>query len=413
MNMPLRVAIIGAGLAGLTAANELVDAGSAVSLFERADEPGGRASTTTHEGYRFNQGPHALYRGGEANAVLRRLGIEPAGHPPVLGKARGLLRGELHTLPVGPASLIGTKLIGAREKVRFGTMLARLGRLSPEDFVGSTVREWAAMMTTDPAANELLLALVRLSTYDNAPDLACAAAAVQQLQMALAGGVIYLDGGWGHLVGQLVDRASARGATIERRTIAHVDAVLDDFDAVVIAVGSPVATDNLLGMTGSVDRAGSPVEAAVLELGVSTVPQRRFILGVDEPLYASVHAPPADLAPAGHSVVCVARYLAPGEQHDADRTRRRLTDLAYRLGITGSDVVTSRYLHRMAVTNGRPLAASRGMAGRPKVDLAGDPRIAVAGDWVGPAGLLADASVASGSEAADHLMGARAEGAAQ
>ncbi|WP_246734224.1 FAD-dependent oxidoreductase, partial [Oharaeibacter diazotrophicus] len=39
------VAVVGAGLAGLAAARRLAKAGAVVSVFERADRPGGRLAT--------------------------------------------------------------------------------------------------------------------------------------------------------------------------------------------------------------------------------------------------------------------------------------------------------------------------------------------------------------------------------
>ena len=69
------VAVIGGGLAGLTAAILAGRAGQSVILFERGSQPGGRASTQSKEGFHFNQGPRALYRAGEGVEVLRELGI--------------------------------------------------------------------------------------------------------------------------------------------------------------------------------------------------------------------------------------------------------------------------------------------------------------------------------------------------
>ena len=59
----------------------------------------------------------------------------------------------------------------------------------------------------------------------------------------------------------------------------------------------------------------------------------------------------------------------------------------------------SRYLHRMVVTHGLPLASTGGLAGRPGVAVPGRQGAFVAGDWVGGVGQLADASLASGSAA--------------
>ncbi len=57
---PLDVAIVGSGLAGLTATAYLVRGGRRVCVLERATEPGGRAMTSVEDGFAFNLGPHAL-----------------------------------------------------------------------------------------------------------------------------------------------------------------------------------------------------------------------------------------------------------------------------------------------------------------------------------------------------------------
>src|SRR5262245_25239739 len=71
----MTVAIVGGGLAGLTAAALLAKQGQSVSVFEQAGYLGGRAETQTTAGFHFNLGPHALYRGGWAARVLKELRI--------------------------------------------------------------------------------------------------------------------------------------------------------------------------------------------------------------------------------------------------------------------------------------------------------------------------------------------------
>jgi len=71
------VVVIGAGLAGLTAAATAARARRPVVVVE-AHAEGGRARTDELSGYRFNQGPHALGRGGEASRILRDLGGLPS-----------------------------------------------------------------------------------------------------------------------------------------------------------------------------------------------------------------------------------------------------------------------------------------------------------------------------------------------
>ena len=49
--------VIGAGLGGLAAAMRLGAKGYAVTVFDRLDVPGGRGSSVTQDGHRFDLGP--------------------------------------------------------------------------------------------------------------------------------------------------------------------------------------------------------------------------------------------------------------------------------------------------------------------------------------------------------------------
>jgi phytoene desaturase len=55
-----RVVIVGAGLAGLSAALRLIGAGREVTVLEREDLPGGRAGLLSDRGYAFDTGPTVL-----------------------------------------------------------------------------------------------------------------------------------------------------------------------------------------------------------------------------------------------------------------------------------------------------------------------------------------------------------------
>ncbi len=76
--MNSRVAVIGAGYAGLAAAVELVEAGCAVSLFEANRVPGGRARRVEYRGALLDNGQHLLlgaYR--DTLALLEKVGMDP------------------------------------------------------------------------------------------------------------------------------------------------------------------------------------------------------------------------------------------------------------------------------------------------------------------------------------------------
>ena len=77
------------------------------------------------------------------------------------------------------------------------------------------------------------------------------------------------------------------------------------------------------------------------------------------------------LAPEGRHLVTLAHYRGHrpdgGDELDPDRTRRLLLDHARAMGVDLDRVEMERYLHRLTVTGGMPVAARGGMAGRPGV----------------------------------------------
>jgi hypothetical protein len=88
------------------------------------------------------------------------------------------------------------------------------------------------------------------------------------------------------------------------------------------------------------------------------------------------------------------RYGARSSKQD----RSQLWEFARLVGISEDDVVVERFLHRMIVSHALP-APGLGLAGRPAVTASGQAGVFLAGDWIGPSGLLADASLASGAAA--------------
>ena len=113
-----------------------------------------------------------------------------------------------------------------------------------------------------------------------------------------------------------------------------------------------------------------------------------------------MQSPPARQAPAGQAVVAAIRYGA----RSAGEDRPQLEQLIVDAGVEADAVVTSRFLAHLSVTGAFPRAGTGGLAGRPDVGDTGVPGVTMAGDWVGPVGLLADASLASG-QAAGRLAG--------
>jgi phytoene dehydrogenase-like protein len=402
------VVVIGAGIAGLCAALAAADGGARVIIVE-AHEPGGRAATIEREGFHLNVGAHALYRGGHLTSMLSGRAIEMAGGI-VSGNAIGVLvGGEICRIEMSPVGLLRNKVLRPRSRVRMATLFARLPRMKSANLVGHSLSDWLGGEPDD--VRRFLEMFVRLSTYTHAPELFDAGAAVAQLQLATKG-VRYLDGGWGRLIDVLRRLAIDAGVTVVSRTEVlevrsndgRVEVRCGDHwlvaKAAVIAGGGPDLASRLTG-SDVADRHAltDPIAASCLDLALDR-PHDDFVLGMDQPVYMSAHAPLAALAPPGRGLVSLMRYLAPNESPGEPAVARAtLRDVARLAGIDDANVLFERPLHRMVVAHGAPTAVGGGMRGRPSITALGQKGIFVAGDWVGPTGLLADACSASGQQA--------------
>ena len=412
------VVVVGGGLAGLAAATVAARAGRRVVVLEARSGPGGRARTADRGGYLVNEGAHALYRDGQGLAVLRELGVEPDGAVPATKGTMGLHGDRLGVFPTGPGSLARSDLVGVRGKVALGRFLAQLPRQRPEALGSTSVEAWLAEALPDPGARAVAAALVRLTTYVDDPDHLSADAALLQLQRAASGNVLYLHGGWQRLVDTLA--ASAVAAGVELRTGAKVGRLVPSpggvaalgsagpvhAGAVIVAAGGPAAPASLLDSPSDEVRAWAgdarPVRAACLDVGLrggwGDAPG--FVLGVDRSLYLSVHTRVARLAPPGATLVAVMKYLRPGEDTDPEADRRELEGALDLVRPGWRDGVGELlFRSRLVAATDIPKATLGGLAGRPGNEVPGAPGVFVAGDWVGPAGLLADAALASGAAA--------------
>ncbi|GCL61538.1 hypothetical protein AQPW35_06190 [Rubrivivax pictus] len=78
MTAPRRVAVVGAGWAGLAAAVQLVQRGAQVSVFEMARRPGGRARQADGAAQGFDNGQHILIGAYSATlGLMRQVGADP------------------------------------------------------------------------------------------------------------------------------------------------------------------------------------------------------------------------------------------------------------------------------------------------------------------------------------------------
>src|SRR5262245_17555966 len=160
-----------------------------------AYEIGGRARTACREGFHLNFGPHRLYERGAAVIHLRGLGVAIDGAPRGPNGGFAIWRGAKHTLPVGCCSLLTTGLFGLGPKLEVARFLDGIPRMDISRLHGVAIASWLRTHVRDPRVLEYVLALVRFTTYCDAPDQLSAAAAIEQLKLSLTGSVLYLHNG--------------------------------------------------------------------------------------------------------------------------------------------------------------------------------------------------------------------------
>jgi phytoene dehydrogenase-like protein len=417
------VVVIGGGVAGLAAATLIARRGKKVRLFEQSHAVGGRAQTKQQDGFYLNIGPHALYRGGRGIEVLRELGIEPRGRVPSVSGAFAVKDGVKHTFPAGAVSLLTTSLFGLSAKLEAARFLASIARIDANRFMDVLIQDWLDRTLSHDEVKEFVLAAFRVATYANAPHLMSAGSAIDQLQKAFATSVLYLDQGWQTLVDGLSEAAAGAGVFVE--TGVRIESVTRGASGVVsgvrLADGRTIETSTVLIASGPsaavrlvengdktsiaqyADRA-IPVRAACLDVALSSLPVKRatFALGIDRPLYLSVHSASARLAPEGCALIQTAKYL-PSDHHDsAESVERELEGLLDLVQPGWRQVIVHRrFLPDMIVMNSMPLASLGGTRARPGPDVADVNGLYLAGDWVGNEGLLVDASLASAKAAAE------------
>lgn len=188
-----RVAVVGAGWAGLAAAVRATEAGHAVTLFEMALQPGGRARGVAIDGLPLDNGQHILigaYRrtldlmrtvGSDPNSTLLRLPLElryPDG--------RGL------RVPPGPTSLGLARAVarsrGMSWRDRLDLARAALGwvRRGFDCDPALSVAELCADLA--PAARELLIDPLCVAALNTRAEEASAQVMLRVLRDALFGG---------------------------------------------------------------------------------------------------------------------------------------------------------------------------------------------------------------------------------
>jgi len=138
------VAVIGAGLTGLTAAYRLKQRGNRVVVYEASDRIGGSIKTVSRDGYLAELGPSSLAAPSEVTAaILTDLGLDGSKLTAAAGARHRYIvrRGRLMRLPMSPAELLTSRLLSNGAKLAvFGEPLVDVGDSPLEESVAAFVR---------------------------------------------------------------------------------------------------------------------------------------------------------------------------------------------------------------------------------------------------------------------------------
>lgn len=277
-----RVVVVGAGVAGLTAARDLVGAGHDVVVLESSLRAGGKLRRDEVAGVTVDVGAEAmLNRRPEGVGLARELGL-PIEHPSV-ASSRIWTRGELRPLP---RSLMGIPL-DLTQLEQSGVLsaagLARVRaeptlwpeRLDGDVSVGDLVDRRFGPEVTDRLVEPLLGGVYAgharlISARASVPQLLDYASRGSVLEQAAAIPTTYdrpvfagIPGGMGRLTETLAD-AVARGGTV--RTGATVRELARVAAGFVVTVGPATAPE--------------PVEADAVVLAVPAAPAARLLARV-------------------------------------------------------------------------------------------------------------------------------------
>ncbi|MEJ6489775.1 protoporphyrinogen oxidase [Leucobacter sp. USCH14] len=304
-----RIAVVGGGVSGLTAARELAVSGADVVVIEGADRLGGRIRGASIAGVTIDIGAESFAtRGGTVAALIDDLGMtDQIVRPAPLGSwvidgPRSIPLPAAGTLgiPAAPLSRATVRALGAP-----GALRAAIEPLLPRS-IGRDAASLAELVRARLGSRALhrLVRPVALGVYSSDPDrlgvttvpgladafakrgtLIAAARDVRGGQAAAGGAVAGLRGGMTQLIAGLEADLARLGVTVRRgakvrrlqepsavhdtahawRLLGDDDAVLAEVDGVVLAVPENVAR-RLVGESGTAGQTTDRIEVVALAI---------------------------------------------------------------------------------------------------------------------------------------------------
>jgi squalene-associated FAD-dependent desaturase len=218
------VAVVGGGLAGITAALDLARGGAKVTLLESRPRLGGAAYSVQRNGLQVDNGQHVFLRCCTAyRDLLARLGaldavtLQPRlaipvlapGRPPVWLRRSGL-PAPLHLAE----ALARYRFLGIGERIAAARAMSALRRVDPDDPAADArgFGDWLREHGQSPAAIDRLWGLIVRPTLNLAPEDASLAQVAQVFQIGLLRETSAGDIGWARVPLSEIHDVAARRA---------------------------------------------------------------------------------------------------------------------------------------------------------------------------------------------------------
>ena len=437
-----RVAIVGGGLAGITAALDCARGGAQVTLLESRPRLGGAAYSVQRNGLNVDNGQHVFLRCCTAyRELLDRIGaldgvtLQPRlaipvlapGRPPVWLRRSGL-PAPLHLA----RSLIGYRFLSVRERIAAARAMTALRSVDPED-PATDARSFGAWLREhgqSPAAIERLWGLIARPTLNLVPEDASLAQAAYVFQTGLLSSTTAGDIGWARVpLSDIHDVAARRalaqaGVEVHLRMRAEAIVCSSDGGFQIAASGRPTVRADAVIVAVPHDRVArlvppsAAIPAGVAELGASPIVNLHIVYDrrvLEMPFAAGVDTPvqwvfdrTASTGAGGGQYLAVSLSAAETESRmtQQELRERYVAALAGLLPAARDARVEQFFVTREHAATFRAAPGARARRPGPRT---AQPGLVLAGSWTDtgwPATM--EGAVLSGGAAAREVLGALA-----
>ena len=308
--MTRSVAVVGGGLAGITAALACADAGADVTLVERRARLGGLTWSSQRNGLWFDNGQHVFLRCcTEYRGLLDRLGVtglvelQERMTVPVLspGGTESVIRRTGLPAPLHLAgSLLRYRHLSVRDRLGLGPAVRALTKLDPDDPAsdGTTFGAWLAAHGQSRRAVDALWDLITLPTVNLHADEASLALAARVFRTGLLDDADAGDIGWSRVPLQQLHGDAAAVALAAAGVEVALSTTVSRADATTVVAGGRTLSADAVIVALAHDAAASVLPPGLLEaperLGASAIVNVHAVLDrrvTDLPMAAVVDSP--------------------------------------------------------------------------------------------------------------------------